>query len=164
LLGDLMGGGAAAPAPAPGAGARLSANPAANVPKVVVCTAQQGQGVQISAALVTKVPGQITLEMVSPALAPLCRRTAVTPSAAFAQDFTNQSSGPVQNFAIQLNKNSFGLVPSNATISLPAPLAPNQSASFVVPMTVTPAMLSQGDPNLNLQVWRARERTRSCPG
>lgn len=118
----MMGG--SEPAAAPGG------NPAANVPKAMVCNAQQGQGIQISASLLTRAPGQISLDL----------------------EFNNQTSAPVQNFAIQLNKNSFGLVPSNANVSFPAPIQPQQTSSFTVPMTVTPAMLAPGEPNTNLQV------------
>jgi len=126
----LGGGGAAAapPPPAPGGGGPLAA------PKMVVCTAQQGAGVQIAATL---------------------KRDGVGPSAPLVleMDFTNQTQSPIQNFAIQLNKSSFGLTVGAAPIDLGSPLAPGATSTpFKVPMTVSPPMVAPGEPNANLQV------------
>jgi len=119
--GDLLGGDLGGGAPAGGLPA---------LPMPVVCTAQQGQGVEISARLVGKGPGQVAMEM----------------------EVTNKTQGPLQNLAIQLNKSSFGLVPTNAAISFASPLQPGGKAPFSVPLNVTPQMLAQGEPNQNLQV------------
>jgi len=70
-------------------------------------------------------------------------------------EFTNQTQGPVQNFAIQLNKSSFGLTVKAPAMALPAPVLPGQtSAPFKVAMACTPAMMAPAgsEPNALVQV------------
>lgn len=64
--------------------------------------------------------------------------------------FTNKAMQPMRDFAIQLNKNSFGLMPS-APLQVPAPLAPGASidASLVVS---TAGAVQRMEPLNNLQV------------
>uniref|UniRef100_A0A7S2WFD7 AP complex subunit beta n=2 Tax=Rhizochromulina marina TaxID=1034831 RepID=A0A7S2WFD7_9STRA len=121
---DLLGvlGGAAA---APGASTGFPAQA-----KALVCPAATGQGVQISAAITSTGPGQIALEL----------------------DISNQTQGPLQNLALQFNKNSFGLVPANASVNLPAPIMPGASAPYTVPLSATPQMLAPGEPTTSLQI------------
>jgi AP-1 complex subunit beta-1 len=78
LLDDLMGG-FGAPAPAPAA-------PASNLP--VICTAQQGKGMEVKGHLVRR-SGETVYEMV----------------------ISNQTQQPLSGFAIQFNKNMFSLAP-----------------------------------------------------
>jgi hypothetical protein len=85
-----------------------------------VCTAQQGSGVQISAAM-KKEGGALVLEM----------------------DVTNMTQAPLQSLAIQLNKSSFGVTVQAAAIDLGGPIPPGQAARpFRVPLAVTPAMMA----------------------
>jgi hypothetical protein len=61
----------------------------------------------------------------------------------------------VQQFALQLNKSSFGLTLGSPGVDLGMPLAPGAtSAPFKVPMTVTPGMLAAPgtEPTSTLQV------------
>ncbi|CAI5735450.1 unnamed protein product [Peronospora farinosa] len=68
-------------------------------------------------------------------------------------DFKNQSSAPITGVSIQLNKSTFGVVPMQATITFPQPLAPGQTVNQVVPMSVSPQFVNAAvAPNLNLQV------------
>jgi len=67
-------------------------------------------------------------------------------------DVTNQGQTPIQQFAVQLNKSTFGLAPTNAAIQFPAPVAPGATGSFSVPMTVTPSMVAPGPASAVLQV------------
>jgi AP-1 complex subunit beta-1 len=78
LLDDLMGG-FGAPAPAPSA-------PASNLP--VICTAQQGKGMEVKGHLVRR-GGETVYDMV----------------------ITNQTQQPLNGFAIQFNKNLFSIMP-----------------------------------------------------
>ncbi|ESN89905.1 hypothetical protein HELRODRAFT_187670 [Helobdella robusta] len=64
--------------------------------------------------------------------------------------FNNQSSQPLHGFAIQLNKNSFGIVPSQQ-INISNPLAPSQSTSISLPLN-TNGPMQQMNPLNNLQV------------
>ena len=63
---------------------------------------------------------------------------------------SNKAMQPLTNFAIQFNKNSFGLIPAVA-LNVPAPIAPNGSTEISLPLnTVGPVM--KMDPLTNLQV------------
>ena len=65
---------------------------------------------------------------------------------------SNKAMQPLTNFAIQFNKNSFGLIPAVA-LNIPAPIAPNGSTDISLPLnTVGPVM--KMDPLTNLQVCR----------
>lgn len=116
--GDLLGGGGDLAAPAADAGGLYAP------PKAMVCPAQQGQGLQVMAALVQK-GGNVVLEM----------------------DINNQSAQPVQNLAIQLNKSSFGLAPQQPAVAIPTAIMPGTTGTATVAMTVTPGMVAPGPPN-----------------
>mmetsp|Transcript_4652 Transcript_4652/g.6090 ORF Transcript_4652/g.6090 Transcript_4652/m.6090 type:complete len:923 (-) Transcript_4652:252-3020(-) len=119
------------PGPAGGMGGGadlLGGAPAAVVQKPVVCTAEQGQGIQIAAAFANR-NSQIMLEM----------------------DFVNQSPVPVASLAIQLNKSSFGITPAQQQIVFQEPLQPGGQASYSLPMVCTPQMVGQGPPSLEIQ-------------
>ncbi|XP_063868094.1 AP-1 complex subunit beta-1-like isoform X1 [Scylla paramamosain] len=62
----------------------------------------------------------------------------------------NKAMQPITNFAIQLNKNSFGITPS-ATLNVPAPVAPNQSVDVSLILATT-GPVQRMDPLTNLQV------------
>lgn len=63
---------------------------------------------------------------------------------------TNRAMQPLAGFAIQFNKNSFGLTPA-VPLNVPAPIAPNGSTDISLPLnTVGPVM--KMDPLTNLQV------------
>ncbi|CAI5735373.1 unnamed protein product [Peronospora farinosa] len=68
-------------------------------------------------------------------------------------DLENQSSAPITGVSIQFNKSTFGVVPMQAPITFPQPLAPGQTVNQVVPMSVSPQFVDAAvAPNLNLQV------------
>ena len=67
-------------------------------------------------------------------------------------DFTNKALQPLSGFALQINKNSFGLIPS-AALQISQLLSPNQAVSTnLVLNTNGPTMKTQ--PLTNLQVIR----------
>ena len=102
------------------------------VPKVAVPVTGAANGIAVSAALRNTGAGSFALDM----------------------DFTNGAGSPVQNFALQLNKSSFGISnPAQAPgFAFPAPIAPGATGSVSVPLSVAPGMVAPGDPNANLQV------------
>lgn len=63
--------------------------------------------------------------------------------------FSNKAMQPMSGFAIQFNKNNFGLVPAQP-LQIP-PLAPNQSCDASLLLHTTGAILKM-DPVNNLQV------------
>ncbi|XP_059165905.1 AP-1 complex subunit beta-1-like isoform X2 [Physella acuta] len=64
--------------------------------------------------------------------------------------FTNKAMQPMLGFAIQFNKNSFGLQPASP-LQLQSPLPPNQSASTSLPLN-TQGQVQKMEPLTNLQV------------
>nr|XP_045604638.1 AP-1 complex subunit beta-1-like isoform X3 [Procambarus clarkii] len=62
----------------------------------------------------------------------------------------NKAMQPITGFAIQLNKNSFGITPA-APLNVPAPLAPNQSIDVSLTLS-TSGPVQRMDPLTNLQV------------
>uniref|UniRef100_A0A0K0ED89 AP complex subunit beta n=1 Tax=Strongyloides stercoralis TaxID=6248 RepID=A0A0K0ED89_STRER len=64
--------------------------------------------------------------------------------------FTNKSLVPLTNFALQMNRNSFGLVPA-VPLYVPSPLQPNQSENVTLQCKVGGGVLKM-DPLTNLQV------------
>ena len=122
--GDLLSGFGVEPAVAPASGLV--------VPKVAVPVTGAANGITVSAALRNTGAGSFALDM----------------------DFTNGTGSPVQNFALQLNKSSFGISnPAQAPgFTFPAPIAPGATGSVSVPLSVAPGMVAPGDPNANLQV------------
>jgi len=137
---DLGGGGDGSVAPAAagaGGGGGLddflggggSAAPAAMV-KPVVCTPEEGGGLGIRAALRQDGNGSVVCEM----------------------DFSNQAPAPLQALAIKFNVNTFGLMPASPQIIFSAPVPQGGSASHVLPLTLSPAMVAPGAaPTLQLQ-------------
>ncbi|CAM9621377.1 unnamed protein product [Chrysoparadoxa australica] len=100
----------------------LFGGPAPATPqKQVVCTAQQGKGVQIAAAWAAR-GGHLFLEMT----------------------VTNQSPAPVAAVALQLNKSMYGVVPAPAAaqVNFPQPLQPGASHDHSMAMTRNPAMVA----------------------
>lgn len=63
---------------------------------------------------------------------------------------SNKAMQPISGFAIQLNKNSFGVTPA-APLNVAAPLAPNQSIDVSLSLT-TSGPVQRMDPLTNLQV------------
>ncbi|KAI0208782.1 AP-1 complex subunit beta-1 [Lamellibrachia satsuma] len=63
---------------------------------------------------------------------------------------TNHAMQAMSGFAIQLNKNSFGLLPSQP-LNVPAPLLPNQSINVALPLA-TNGPVQKMEPLTNLQV------------
>ncbi|CBN78519.1 Coatomer protein complex, beta sub-unit [Ectocarpus siliculosus] len=102
-----------------GGGAGAAAPPAAPVQKTVVCPAAQGGGLEILGAFVLR-GGALFLDV----------------------DVNNRDAAPTQQLAVQLNKNTFGIVPAQQQIAFDQPLAPGASASYSLPMSLTPAMLA----------------------
>ncbi|VDO05172.1 unnamed protein product [Rodentolepis nana] len=64
--------------------------------------------------------------------------------------FTNNALTPMTGFAIQFNKNSFGLAPAEA-LSVPSPLQSKQSAKVTLPLGFGNQVVKM-DPLMNLQV------------
>ena len=70
---------------------------------------------------------------------------------------SNKAMQPLTNFAIQFNKNSFGLIPAVA-LNIPAPIAPNGSTDISLPLNTAGPVMKM-DPLTNLQVGRLGIRT-----
>ncbi|XP_034951483.1 AP-1 complex subunit beta-1 isoform X1 [Chelonus insularis] len=96
-------------------------------PKVNWLPAEKGKGFDIWGTFSRK-NGQINMEMT----------------------FTNKAMQPMGGFAIQLNKNSFGLTPA-APLQVPAPLGPGASVEVSVVLS-TGGAVQRMDPLNNLQV------------
>nr|CAX73888.1 AP-1 complex subunit beta-1 (Adapter-related protein complex 1 beta-1 subunit)protein complex 1 beta large chain) [Schistosoma japonicum] len=64
--------------------------------------------------------------------------------------FTNNALTAMSGFAIQFNKNSFGLVPTQA-LNVPTPLLPRQSVNVSLPLATTGPVMKM-DPLMNLQI------------
>ncbi|RHY57073.1 hypothetical protein DYB34_000515 [Aphanomyces astaci] len=116
--------GGAPPAPTTSAGgldifgAPVAAAPAP-VAKKQLTNAQTGKGLVIHGAY-TRRQGAFSLDL----------------------DVENQSSTTVPGVAIQLNKSTFGVVPTQPQVNFAAPLAPGQRASVSIPMTVSPQFVN----------------------
>ena len=120
------------PAPAPASASNLFNAPTSapsTTPKQLLLTAEAGQGLVISGAMIRK-DGQLVLDM----------------------DVSNQSPVPVQALAVKFNKNTFGITPQNPQLMLPTAVANGSSTSAVLALTCTPQMLNPENPNLVLQV------------
>jgi len=65
-------------------------------------------------------------------------------------DFTNKALQPLSDFALQLNRNSFGLTPAQP-LQVTSPLFPNQSVSTQLILNTNGPMMKM-DPLTNLQV------------
>ncbi|KAK0156864.1 hypothetical protein PV328_012194 [Microctonus aethiopoides] len=96
-------------------------------PKVNWLPAEKGKGFDIWGTFSRK-NGQISMDMT----------------------FTNKAMQPMGGFAIQLNKNSFGLTPA-APLQVPAPLGPGASVEVSIILSTTGAV-QRMDPLNNLQV------------
>ncbi|KAL4172022.1 hypothetical protein KRP22_007197 [Phytophthora ramorum] len=100
------------------------------VQKKVLMSAQQGKGLQMTGAF-TRRGGNFVLDV----------------------DFENQAPVPLAGVSIQFNKSTFGVVPMQATVTFPQPLAQGQTVNQVVPMGVSPQFVNAAvAPNLGLQV------------
>uniref|UniRef100_A0A0N4Z2F6 AP complex subunit beta n=1 Tax=Parastrongyloides trichosuri TaxID=131310 RepID=A0A0N4Z2F6_PARTI len=64
--------------------------------------------------------------------------------------FTNKSLAPLMNFALQMNKNSFGLIPA-VPLNVPSPLQPNQSENVTLQCKVG-GPVQKMEPLTNIQV------------
>jgi len=96
-------------------------------PKQIWLPAVRGKGLEISGTFY-RVNGQIVMDMT----------------------FTNRAMQPMMQFAIQLNKNSYGLVPTGP-LQVVSPLAPNQS--YDTSLILNPSgPVQRMDPLTNLQV------------
>lgn len=65
-------------------------------------------------------------------------------------DFTNKALQPISDFALQLNRNSFGLTPAQP-LQVTSPLFPNQNVSTQLPLNTNGPILKM-EPLTNLQV------------
>jgi len=65
--------------------------------------------------------------------------------------FTNRALGPMSDFAIQFNKNSFGLVPTQP-LQVPSPLAAGQSHRTLLPLEAGGGPTAKMNPLMLLQV------------
>ncbi|VDN53496.1 unnamed protein product [Dracunculus medinensis] len=96
-------------------------------PKAIWLEASRGKGTQIEGTFVRR-SGRIYMDMV----------------------FTNRAMQALSNFAIQFNKNSFGLIPAEP-LQVNSPLYPNQSNSASL-CCRTDGPVQKMDPLTNLQV------------
>lgn len=64
--------------------------------------------------------------------------------------FSNKAMQPMSGFAIQFNKNSFGLLPAQA-LQVPSPLTPNQSCDVSLLLNSN-GPVQKMDPLNNVQV------------
>uniref|UniRef100_A0A0R3RXU5 AP complex subunit beta n=1 Tax=Elaeophora elaphi TaxID=1147741 RepID=A0A0R3RXU5_9BILA len=119
-LNDLFGG------PVTGA-ALLSGQTGYVAPKTVWLEASKGKGTQIEGTFVRR-DGQIYMDMT----------------------LTNRAMQPFTGFAIQFNKNSFGLIPAEP-LQINSPLYPNQSAQTSLPCH-TNGPVQKMEPLTNLQI------------
>jgi len=123
-----------APAPAPMSGGMLGdifglgPTSAAYVsPKTLWLPAVKGKGLEISGTFARR-NGQVYMEMT----------------------FSNKAMQPMSGFAIQFNKNSFGVIPAQP-LQVPSPLTPNQSCDVSLLVNTT-GPVQKMDPLNNLQV------------
>ncbi|XP_071849372.1 AP-1 complex subunit beta-1-like isoform X2 [Apostichopus japonicus] len=65
--------------------------------------------------------------------------------------FTNKAMQQMSGFAIQLNKNSFGLVPMSP-LNISSPLNANQQIDASLQLVISPTHMQRMDPLMNLQV------------
>ena len=75
--------------------------------------------------------------------------------AVYKLHFHNGSQGPLDQFMVQFNKNSFGLAPATQNIPV-AQVAPGSSQTAVLPLTLNASMLSPAAVSSTLQVGGAR--------
>ena len=106
LLGGLSIGGGAAPAGGAVGGATVT-------PKETWLAPQQGGGLEIQGTFARR-NGVVQMEM----------------------SFINKTSTPLSDFAVQFNKNSFGIVPP-APLRMPSPVGPNQRVETTLPIAFT---------------------------
>ncbi|XP_053643016.1 AP-1 complex subunit beta-1 isoform X2 [Cherax quadricarinatus] len=138
-----------------GSGAEVGSSPAPGIPPVAPSSTAGllGDifGITSSSAPVYSPPKQIWL--------PANRGKGMEITGTFSRkngvismDLTlhNKAMQPITGFAIQLNKNSFGITPA-APLNVPAPLAPNQSIDVSLILS-TSGPVQRMDPLTNLQV------------
>ncbi|CAJ0942250.1 unnamed protein product, partial [Mesorhabditis belari] len=104
-----------------------SATGGLNLPKQLWLDASKAKGMQLEGSVIRR-NGRILMDMT----------------------ITNKAMQAMSGFAVQLNKNSFGLFPAEA-IQMPAPLLPGQSINVSVPCN-TGGPVQRMDPLTNLQV------------
>ncbi|KAJ3335783.1 AP-1 complex subunit beta-1 [Gonapodya sp. JEL0774] len=100
--------------------------PPTAVSKQIVLPAAVGKGLEIAAGVSR--PGQV-----------------------MQLTFTNKGTVAIPDFAIQFNKNSYGLFPAVA-LQVPSPLGPNQSAEVTLPLVANPQHVQVMNPPNLLQV------------
>ena len=84
---------------------------------------------------------------------PYCDTTCFV-FAVYKMHFQNGSQGPLDNFMIQFNKNSFGLAPGSQNVPVPQ-LGPGSSQTAVLPLVQNPALVSPTAASSLLQVCAA---------
>ena len=73
--------------------------------------------------------------------------------------FHNGTQGPLDNFMIQFNKNTFGLAPSTQNVPLQQ-LVPGSTQTAFLPLVQNPALVSPAAASAVLQVkWTSRMAT-----
>lgn len=98
-----------------------------SAPKQVWLTAAKGKGLEVSGTF-SRRQGQIYMDL----------------------QFSNRAMQAMGDFAVQFNKNSFGLAPASP-LNVPTPLLANSSAETSLPVNTTGAV-QRMDPLTNLQV------------
>ncbi|ODM95922.1 AP-1 complex subunit beta-1, partial [Orchesella cincta] len=96
-------------------------------PKTLWLPAVKGKGLEISGTFIRK-NGQVSMEMT----------------------LTNRAMQAMSGFAVQFNKNSFGVIPAQP-LQVPSPLTPNQSCEVSLLLN-TSGPVQKMDPLNNLQV------------
>ncbi|KND02292.1 uncharacterized protein SPPG_02767 [Spizellomyces punctatus DAOM BR117] len=93
-------------------------------PKVSFLTSANAKGLDVQGAF-TRRNGDLYLEL----------------------SFANRTSGPMTEFAIQFNTNTYGITPA-ASLQVPEPLAPNQSADVLLRLSTSGGVQKMDPPNL----------------
>ncbi|TPX69947.1 hypothetical protein SpCBS45565_g02124 [Spizellomyces sp. 'palustris'] len=93
-------------------------------PKVSFLTSADAKGLDVQGAF-TRRNGDLYLEL----------------------NFANRTSGPMTEFAIQFNTNTYGITPA-ASLQVPEPLAPYQSADVLLRLSTSGGVQKMDPPNL----------------
>ena len=80
-----------------------------------------------------------------------CLTSVFVCGAVYNMHFHNGTQGPLENFMIQFNKNSFGLAPGSQNVPVPQ-LGPGSTHSAVLPLVQSPALVSPTAASSLLQV------------
>jgi AP-1 complex subunit beta-1 len=96
--------------------------------KPILVNSEQGKGIFIHGALIKR-DGQIYFDM----------------------DIGNNLSAQVSNLALQFNKNQYGIVPSNAQLSLASPISDGRLVNHSLMLSINPQLVNNQDGGQQIQ-------------